>query len=321
MFGTNDSFNCIALRFSYSIREFSYNYDEFYALLEAEGLEDFAPRKRTPGEIFGTVSQRLRKIYKVNGLRYETEVKQANETASDTMERVIQVTQIDRKGRKVTDGHKVARLMFNKQTQAFQYITENNRPVLMDEEDLSPIPEFILEDIENITLKITEEKLLVSSKQIRNSVLRIISSVGIPVEGVQSTWTIPKQEEHVIESIKTLADTINHVIGYKVIFYDILPIADNADIRDALNSDAVVYAYKEFESLLLEEQERIEKSKDPVKASTEAGKRFQTKAESVLSIIRKHETIMADAFEKIEDSKHHFQRMLKVFDINIDTAC
>lgn len=319
MFGTN-GFDYVAVRLSYSIKEFSLSHDEFRDLLEAQGLEKFVPRKRTPGEVFETVSRKLKKVYHDGGLRYETEVKQASSSGCETLERVIQLTEIDREGRKVSDGRKVARMSFCKTSEEFHYTTlYHSSSLLFDEDDeFAPIPEFILDDIQQIAMKIAMEKQLVSPSQIRNTILKIVSSVGIPVEGVLAAWTIPKSEEHIAESIKNLANDLNARMGRKVIFYDVLPIADDEEIKKSLSGDAIVFATKEFEALLFSEQGRIESADDPNKAAEEAEVRFRAKAQAVMNLIKKHENLTKEVLDKINQSKNRLQKNLKTFEIRLD---
>ena len=207
MFGKLNPSDYIAVRLSYSLKEFCFDFKEFCDLLANKGFDSFAPRRRTMGEIFETVTGRLGRTYQQGDIRYKVVVAEATETKSDTIERVILAAAINRQKRTVTDGDKVARLLFDKTTENFQCITAGaylSWGLSGMNNDLKGCPAFLLDLLGDIPTAMAEEKELASSGQIRGTFQRIISSVGIPVEDIKAAWTIPKDSEHIATGIKEM---------------------------------------------------------------------------------------------------------------------
>lgn len=318
MFGKLNPSDYIAVRLSYSLKEFCFDFKEFCDLLTSKGFDAFTPRHRTMGEIFETVTGRLGRTYQQGELRYKVVVAEATETKSDIIERVILAAAIDRKKRTVTDGDKVARLLFNKATEDFQCITAGSYlpwDLSGMRDDLKPCPAFLLTLLSNIPTAMAEEKQLASSSQVRSTFQRIISSVGIPVEDIKAAWTIPKDSEHIATGIKEMAGVINKSLAEKLVRIDLLPIVDDEEIKSELVEDAIVFATQEFERLLLKEQEKIEVADDPEEAQKKATARFSKEAGKIMALIRQHRGTLGDAIQKIEKAQQRFEENLKVFEV------
>lgn len=318
MFGKLNSSDYVALRLSYSLKEFTFNFKEFCDLLADQGFDSFAPRRRTAGEVFETVTGRLGRTYQQGDIRYKVVIAEATEAKSDTIERVILAAAINRQKRTVTNGDKVARLLFDKTTESFQCITTGAYlPWGLSEmdNDLKNCPAFLLDLLNDIPTAMAEEKELASSGQIRSTFQRIIASVGIPVEDIKAAWTIPKDSEDVATGIKEMGDTINKTLAEKTVRIDLLPIVDDEEIKTELAEDAVVFATQEFEKLLMREQEKIEVADNPDEAQGKAMARFSKEAGKIMALIRKHRDTLGDAIEKIEKAEKRFEENLKIFEV------
>jgi hypothetical protein len=325
MFGSLNPTDYVALRLSYSLKDFTFNFKELCDLLTNKGFDSFAPRRRTAGEIFETVTGRLGRTYQQGDIRYKVVVAEATEAKSDTIERVILAAAINRQKRTVTDGDKVARLLFDKTTENFQCITTGTHlpwHCLSMDSDLKDCPAFLLDLLGDIPVAMAEEKELASSGQIRSAFQRIISSVGIPVEDIKAAWTIPKDSEDVATGIKEMGDTINKSLREKAVRIDLLPIVDDEEIKTELAEDAIVFATQEFEKLLLKEQEKIEVADNPDEAQAKAMARFSKEAGKIMALIRKHRDTLGDAIEKIENAEKRFEKNLKIFEVEpeLETA-
>lgn len=318
MFGKLSTNDYVALRLSYSLKNYTFDFEEFCNLLTGKGFDAFAPRRRTAGEIFETVTGRLGRTYQQGDICYKVVVAEATENKSDTIERVILAAAINRQKRTVTDGDKVARLLFDKTTESFQCITtESYLPWHLSEssKDLKECPGFILDLLGDIPTAMAEEKELASSGQIRSTFQRIISSVGIPVEDIKAAWTIPKDAKDVAIGIKEMGNVINKALAGKFVRIDLLPIVDDEEIKTELAEDAIVFATQEFEKLLLREQEKIEVADKPDEAQEKAMVRFNKEAGKIMTLIRQHRATLGDAVEKIEKTEKRFEENLKIFEI------
>ena len=315
MFGSLNPSDYVALRLSYSLKEFTFDYKKLIDLLADKGFNSFIPRRRTMGEIFETVTGRLGRTYRQNELYYKVVIAEATETQSDIIERVVLAAEIDKTRRAVTDGDKVARLLFNKATEEFRCITSGSClpwDLAGMETDLKPCPAFLLEMLDGIPAAMAEEKELASSGQVRGTFQRIIASVGIPVEDIKAAWTIPRDLEYVAFGLKEIAGIINKTLAAKKVRIDLLPIIDEPEIKTELAEDAVVFATQEFSRLLLKEQEKIEMADDPEEAQKKSLERFNKEAGKIMSLIRQHRTTLGDAISKIEQASKKFEENLNI---------
>lgn len=103
----------VTIRLSYSLKDFCIKYNRFKALLETEGFDAYIPRKRTPGEILLSVANRLAGTHEQDGYRYKVIVVKTHESER-LIEEVVLAARLDRRNRKITDGDKVARILFDK---------------------------------------------------------------------------------------------------------------------------------------------------------------------------------------------------------------
>ncbi len=319
MFGSLLATDYIAIRLSYALKNFTYNYDSFCELLREKGFEAFIPRKRTMCEVFETVTARLKGDHKTEDALYKVVMIDASANGGDIIERVILAAAVNRRQQRVTDGDKVARLFYNRTTDEYQFILSDS-PLSWDmadaQKDLKPCPEFLRELLKKVPAEIEEEAKLASPGQIRGVFNRIIASVGIPVEDIKAAWTIPKEKEYVGRGVKDMALEINRSIGDKAIRIDLLPIVDDIELKEELMEDAIVFATQEFESLLLKEQERIEESTDPEETKKKAAERFNKEAARIMGLIRGHKAALGDALAKIEKAREGFEENLRIFEIS-----
>lgn len=74
--------------------------------------------------------------------------------------------------------------------------------------DLRLCPIFLREAIERLSEDMDAEQALVSPGQVRGAFLRIVSSTGIPVDGILATWNLPVTQGRVAESLRRIAKEI-----------------------------------------------------------------------------------------------------------------
>jgi len=320
MFGVLNATDYIAVRLSFALKNFSYPYEEFCDLLRSQGFDDFIPRKRSICEVFETVTGRLAGDYKVGDDKYKVIVIDASENNSNVIERVILAAAVNRRRQKVTDGDKVARLFFNRTTLEYEFVlsdTPTSWGMEETKEDLKPCPEFLKNLLKNIPTEMAVEEKLASPSQVRGVFNKIVASVGIPVEDIKSSWTIPREKEDVGKGVKEIAKTINKTLGEKAVRVDLLPIVDDSELKQEMAEDAIVFATQEFEALLLREQERIEESADPDETKKKAMERFQKEAARIMTLIEQHRATLGNALVKIEEARARFERNLEIFEVKI----
>ncbi len=312
----------LAIRLLYSIKDFSLEYPVFKNLLEDKGFGEFSPRRRTKGEIFESVTGRISnsrgRIYQIGNLRWSVFLLEVNEGRSNIIERVILAAAVDRQKKKATDGDKVARLLFDKDTGEYYCITQGSTlswAMSGMEKDLKPCPPFLQSILDAIPDNMIEESGRVSSSQIRNCFQKIVSSVGIPIEDIRGAWILPKGYETMAEAFGNTAKAINDIVGRRVIRVDLSEVSDDKAEEGDLAEDAVIFATKEFEQLLLKEEERIEFAADPEEAQKKAASRFAKEAGKVMALIRKHKATLGDSLARIETVRKRFEDTLQIFEV------
>lgn len=324
MYGSLNAKDYIAIRVSYALKNFTLNYEVFTKMLRTHGFESFIPQKRPMSKIFETVTKRLEGNFKTAEAKYKSVLIDVSESKSPIIERVLLAATVANQRQKVSDGDKVARLFYNRETGEYKALFHDSTEWGMTDaiSDLKPCPVFLRDAINNIPYDMGEEAKLASSSQIRGVFSKIISSSGIPVEEIKSTWTIPKAEEETAKDMKALSKEINEIAGEKVIRVDFLPIVDSADIREDLKEDAVAYATREFqdlatkfEELVLKEQAIIDDSEDPESARAKAMIKWNSEAEKILGVISAHEETLGEAIKDILELKNSFKKNLETFEI------
>jgi len=252
----------VSIRLSYSLKDARIEYERFKALLEAEGFDAHIPRRRTPGEVFSAVANRLAGTYQKDDFRYKVIVAETHDSEK-LAEKVVLAAKLDRRNRKITDGDKVARLLFSKETQSITAILQGKSWGFDGlERDLKPCPGFLREAIEKLSEGVEKEKNLASPSQVRGAFLRIVSSVGIPVDGILATWNLPVAKAGVAESLRRIAKEINQEAGQRIMRFDAIKIYEGSNLIQDIRADALVFAAKEMRRLLLAEQEKIEVDPD-----------------------------------------------------------
>lgn len=307
----------LGILLGYSIKECSVTHKDMEKFLVAEGLEKFMPRKPHPANVFRRVTSALGGTYHKDDLRYKVDVVKVTER-TDPIERVVIAVEIDEENREISEGKKVARMLFNRTDNSFGYITESYAPGLFPEEisdDLSPIPDFIYEEVKGTERKIREQLNYLSPAQIRDVFCNILKSVGIPSEGIPMLWTVHGKKENTVKAFTNLADKINATLDKKAIYYRIENIADTKEKRGVISADAVVYATERFRKFLCHEYEKIESADDPDKALENVKDCFGREADSVVSLIKEYEDIIGDSVKKIEDARKEYEELLKDFEI------
>lgn len=312
----------VTIRLSYSLKDVCIKYDRFKALLETEGFDAYIPRKRTPGENFIAVANRLAGTHQQDEYRYKVIVIKTHESERH-IEEVVLAARLDRKNRKITDGDKVARLLFDKDSGTIRSFFKNTAPIWGLEDmglDLKQCPTFLREAIERLSEDMDAEQALVSPGQVRGAFLRIVSSVGIPVDGILATWNLPVTQGNVAESLRRIAKEINHEAGQRVMRFDAIEIYDGSDLIEDIKADALVFATKELEKLLLIEQEKIETDPDPDEAHRIAMARFSKEAEKLMTLIGQHRESLGEELEQIESLCQDFEGVLQDFKVPMGTC-
>lgn len=307
----------VTVRLSYSLKDTRIEYERFKDLLEGEGFDTYVPRRRTPGEVFSAVANRLAGTHRLDGFRYKVIVAETYDSEK-LIEKVVLAAKLDRRNRKITDGDKVARLLFNKDTRSITSVFAETTPTWGYEElerDLKPCPRFLREAIERLTEEMDVEQALASSSQVRGAFLRIVSSVGIPVDGILATWNLPVTQAKVAESLRRIAKEINQEAGQRVMRFDAIEIYDGSDLIQDIRADALVFAAKEFRRLLVHEQEKIEIDPDPDQAHRVAMARFSKEAEKLMTMISQHRESLGEEVEKIDGLRKEFERLLEVYEV------
>ncbi len=307
----------MAVLLGYSVKECSVTYADMENFLKEEGLDRFLPRKPNPANVFRRVTSSLAGVYHKDNLRYKIDVIKITETV-DPIERVVMAVEVDEKNREISEGKKIARLQFNRVDGSFGYITADYTPGLFARElndDLSPIPDFIYNEIKLAGARIKEQLSYLSPAQVRDTFFNILKSVGIPSEGIPMLWTVHGKKEETITAFCNLADSVNSVLDKKSVYYRIEGISDNIEKREVVSTDAVAYATSKFKKLLLEETEKIQTSDEPDKAYKKAQERFSKESGAIISLIKEYEDIIGDNVRKIEEAKKEFERNLSIFDV------
>jgi len=312
----------VTIRLSYSLKDFCIKYNRFKALLETEGFDAYIPRKRTPGEILLSVANRLAGAHEQDGYRYKVIVVKTHESER-LIEEVVLAARLDRRNRKITDGDKVARILFDKDFGVITSFFPDTGPVWGLEDmglDLKPCPAFLREAIKRLPEDMDVEQTLVPPSQVRGTFLRIVSSVGIPVDGILATWNLPVSQAGVAESLRRIAKQINQEAEQRVMRFDAIEICEGSDLIEDIRTDALVFATKELEKLLLIEQEKIEVAPDPDKAHQVAMARFSKEAEKLMVLIGQHRESLGEEIDKIDQLRKEFESLLCDFEIPMESC-
>ncbi len=321
--GENASY--IGHRVSISLQEIEIPYKWAEENLADLGLERFIPRKPNPADVFRRITGKI-----AGDITHEDDTKTRvlvvpvteRQTDGDIMERVVMIVNIDRRNREVTDGLKVARILFDRETEQlsvsygpfgeFHYCPEEVRDIIQ-------------EALGNYDRQIN----LLSFQQVRDMVNNILATAGNPVwhkrktnppkVGIQikAQYNIPATREYLVFALEDLAERLNAYADDKEaeqpFGIDVLPVMNTAKNKENLALDALYFATTKLEKMLNDERVNIIKAQDTEKATIKAKERFQVEASKTMKLIEEYEMLLGKSMEEVRIARERATNKLHRF--------
>ncbi|MDD3040446.1 DUF6744 family protein [Bacteroides sp.] len=302
----------IGTRFNYARKESEkgVRYDWLIPVLNELGLNGFAPNQPSPADSFRRACSDIPKGYirdKEAKMKHKITMVLIDEAANPIV-RDLQVTKVNQKGQSSTDGRLVARIQFDRETQGFSV-----RYGWQAGHDYTDCPDFVSERVEAAQEAYRKECDLVSDQQLAGMIRRILESCGITVRNIPSAWTIPATREETLKALVTLAERMNEEIEPDIFNVDTLPVVSTKKTRKKITADAVAFALSKLNKVLREEQNNIAFATDIEKQKSKSQGRFQSEAQSVMSIIEEYELLIGEAMDEVRQAREITERNLKTF--------
>lgn len=294
-------------RVAYSLKEVEIRHDILLPIIENIGLSRLAPKRPNYADVFRRVTGKIRGYYRKDEYRYKVEIIHVNES-DNPIERVVMVVEVDEEQKEVSDGRKVAKLTFDRNTNRFEYRTG---PFGIGSYDYCP--DFVEWLIRKAQQDFEEKANILSPQQVRDLVRNILTDAGNPVQGISSNWNIPATREEYVQKLKTLAEKLNEQLTEPMMYIDTLPVVNTKEQRKKISADAVAFALQKMQKLLHTEQDNIVFAKNVDKAKERAGSRFREEAERVMSLIEEYETLIGEAFDEVRQAREITEKSLKDF--------
>jgi len=298
----------IGHRVAYSMKDCELHYDILLPILEDLELGHLAPKRPNPADVFRRVTGKINGYYRKDEFRYKVDIVHVNER-ENPIERVVMVVEVDENEREVSDGRKVAKLTYDRETNRFDYVTGPSGPF----GSFDFCPDFVEFLIRQAVNDFDEKANILSPQQVRDLVRNILASAGNPVQGIASNWNIPVTRKEYVEKLKVLAQRLNTELPEPVFYVDTLPVVNTKEQRKKISADAVAFAVEKLQKILRTEQDNIAFAQDTEKAKERAKARFRDEAERVMQLIEEYETIIGEALDEARQAREITERNLKEF--------
>jgi len=315
--GAIGSHEYIGVRLAYqfvNLERAKFRYDQVVEILTRLGLADYSPYRPSPPDVFRRLTSKLNGYYTQLDMRYKVDLIHVSDD-KESVERVVMLVEIDQENKEISDGRKVARLIFDKEFNRFEVI-------------FGPFgtfdycPDWLRNMIDECRDQYDTAVNYLSSQQVRNIAVKILTAAGNPVQKINSLWNIPASREFLAEKMENFARDLNELAISQnpvieetggVLFIDTLPIVNTKEQRKKISADAVAFAVEKLQKTLNELQDNIAFAPDPDKAKEKARAKLKAEADSVMELVEEYELLLGEVMDEVRQAREITERNLKAF--------
>jgi len=315
--GAIGSHEYIGVRLAYqfvNLERAKFRYDQVVEILTRLGLADYSPYRPSPPDVFRRLTSKLNGYYTQLDMRYKVDLIHVSDD-KESVERVVMLVEIDQENKEISDGRKVARLIFDKEFNRFEVI-------------FGPFgtfdycPDWLRNMIDECRDQYDTAVNYLSSQQVRNIAVKILTAAGNPVQKINSLWNIPASREFLAEKMENFARDLNELAisqnpGLEkvggILFVDTIPIVNTLEQRKKISADAVAFAVEKLQKTLYELQNNIAFAPDPDKAKEKARAKLKAEADSVMELVEEYELLLGEVMDEVRQAREITERNLKAF--------
>lgn len=296
---------------AYNLTNLEIDYDWLYQQLSRLNLLQYAPQAPKPADVFRRLTSQISGYYSVRkNERQKVDVIRINEQ-QNPIERVIMLVEVDQENIEVSDGKKVCRLLFNKETNVFE---AEYGPFWHNNERFESCPDYLINLIENAKKEYFLKGNILSPQQIRDMFHTMMIKSGMPAKmGMSSLWNIPATREDIITKIETLANAINEEYNANSVLTYSIPVVNTKEERKKISTNTVIYAMDRLNKLMQEEQIAIATAKNADKQKIKSRERFQAEANELMTLVMEYEQLIGEALDEVRQAKEITLESLETF--------
>jgi hypothetical protein len=315
--GAIGSHEYIGVRLAYqfvNLEATKLRYDQVVQMLTLLGMSEFCPHRPSPPDVFRRLTSKLSGYFDQDGYRQKVDIIRVADD-KESVERVVMLVEVDQENKEVSDGRKVARLTFDKEFNRFEVI-------------FGPFgtfdycPDWLRNMINECREQYDSAVNYLSSQQVRDIAVKVLTAAGNPVRKISSLWNIPASREFLAEKMENFARDLNELAisqnpGLEkvggILFVDTMPIVNTLEQRKKISADAVAFAVEKLQKTLYEQQDNIAFAADPDKAKAKAKARLQAEADSVMELVEEYELLLGEVMDEVRQAREITEKNLKTF--------
>ncbi len=315
--GAIGSHEYIGVRLAYqfvNLEATKLRYDQVVQMLTLLGMSEFCPHRPSPPDVFRRLTSKLSGYFDQDGYRQKVDIIRVADD-KESVERVVMLVEVDQENKEVSDGRKVARLTFDKEFNRFEVI-------------FGPFgtfdycPDWLRNMINECREQYDSAVNYLSSQQVRDIAVKVLTAAGNPVRKISSLWNIPASREFLAEKMENFARDLNELAisqnpGLEkvggILFVDTMPIVNTLEQRKKISADAVAFAVEKLQKTLFEQQDNIAFAADPDKAKAKAKARLQAEADSVMELVEEYELLLGEVMDEVRQAREITEKNLKAF--------
>jgi len=298
----------------YSLESAKFRYDQIVQILTNLGMTQFKPYRPSPPDVFRRLTSKLSGYYDHDGMRQKVDIIRVSDDR-ESVERVVMLVKVDQENKEVSDGRKVAKVTFDKELNVFDVVFGPFGTF-----DYCPgwLRDMITECQEQYDTAVN----YLSSQQVRDIVVKILSAAGNPVRKIKSLWNIPASREYYAEKLESFAAELNQLAITQnpaledaggVLFLDTIPIVNTLELRKQISADAVAFAVEKLQKTVYELQSSIAFSSNPEQAKEKAQAKLRAETESVMELVQEYEILLGEVMDEVRQAREIAERNLKAF--------
>jgi hypothetical protein len=298
----------------YNLENAKMRYDNVITILYNMGIQQYSPHRPSPPDVFRRLTTKLNGYYEQDGMRQKVDVIRVSDD-KDSVERVVMLIEVDQENKEVSDGRKVARLTFDKELNRFEIAVGPFG-------NFDYCPDWLAAMIMELRGLFDSAVNYLSSQQVRDIVVKLLTDAGNPVRKISSLWNIPASREYLAEKLEAFAQEINQMAISQnpalensggILFIDTIPIVNTLEQRKKLSADAVAYAIEKLQKTVAEQQENIAFANNPDKAKERAQARLKAEADAVLGLVEEYEVLLGEVMDEVRQARAIAERNLTKF--------
>ena len=315
--GAIGSHEYIGVRLAYqfvNLEATKLRYDQVVQMLTLLGMSEFCPHRPSPPDVFRRLTSKLSGYFDQDGYRQKVDIIRVADD-KESVERVVMLVEVDQENKEVSDGRKVARLTFDKEFNRFEVI-------------FGPFgtfdycPDWLRNMINECREQYDSAVNYLSSQQVRDIAVKVLTAAGNPVRKISSLWNIPASREFLAEKMENFARDLNELAisqnpGLEkvggILFVDTMPIVNTLEQRKKISADAVAFAVEKLQKTLYEQQDNIAFAADPDKAKAKAKARLQAEADAVMELVEEYELLLGEVMDEVRQAREITEKNLKAF--------